>query len=150
MTLSPTALWLIAGVLFMAAEAFGTPGIGMLFAGLGAITTGAAVYFGWLAEDATTAQFIVFFAAAAVFAVLLWKPLQRFRLGKNGGYNNIVGETAYVGSSGISRDNGGEVTWSGTIMRAEMAPDAPPGRLEAGAAVVITAVHGNKLVVKPK
>ena len=148
--MSTITLWLIAGVAFMAAEAFGAPGVGLLFAGLGAIATGAALYLGIIAEDATTAQFVAFFTTTAAFAFLLWKPLKRFRLGKSGGYSNMIGDTAYVGSQGLAKGRPGEDTWSGTIMKAELAADAKEENLEAGSAVAIVEVVGAKLIVTPK
>lgn len=144
-------LWLIAGVVFLMAEALGASGIGLLFAGFGALVVGTALQLGFIAGEATITQFILFFAATAAFAFLLWKPLQRFRLNHaRGGYSNIIGETAYVGSGGLSRGKVGEVTWSGTIMQAELAHGVHTDRLDAGTAVTIVEITGAKLIVKPK
>ncbi len=140
-------LWLLAGVVFLGVEALGIPGVGMLFAGLGAIITGAAIYLHIIAEDATLTQFTVFFIATAVSAAVLWKPLQKRKT--RGGYSNMVGDTAYVGSAGLD-SKGGEVTWSGTIMRAQIARGVQAERLEAGSQVTIVEISGNILIVKPK
>ncbi len=143
-------IWLIAGVLFFALEAIGISGIGFLFAGFGATTVGTLVYYGILDAGNTITQFIVFFVSTAIWAMLLWKPLQKFRL-RNGsqGYSNMVGETAYVGSNGIDA-KGGEVTWSGTIMKAQIASGVSQSRLEAGSQVTIVDIVGTTLMVKPK
>lgn len=142
--------WLLAGVFLLLTEAFGFPGIGLMFAGLGALTTGFGLYFGWLAAGAVPLQFAVFFIASALWAALLWNPIQKRRLpGKTGGYSNIIGDTAYVGSEGLTRHKG-EVTWSGTIMKARLTEDADVDRMEAGSAVTIVAVSGTTLMVKPK
>lgn len=149
--MTPTTLWLIAGVAFMLMEAFGLPGVGFMFAGLGAIMTGVGLQFGLIAEDATTAQWTVFFIATAFWAWLLWKPLQRFHLNRQARqYQNMVGDTAYAGSSGLKKGAAGEATWSGTIMKAELAADAGVESIPGGAAVVIVDVKGATLVVKPK
>ena len=71
-------------------------GIGLFFSGLGAITVGTALWFHAVTEDAQVTQWVIFFGAAAVWAVLLWKPIQKFRR-PSPGYNNIIGETAYAG-----------------------------------------------------
>ncbi len=142
-------IWLLTGVLFMAAEAMGVTGVGLLFAGLGATVVGILLHLGQLAPDAHVNQFVVFFFASAAWAAILWKPMQRFRLRNQGGYNNIVGETAFVGSSGLTR-TGGEVTWSGTIMKAQIAPGVASDQLEAGSQVTIVDVAGATLIVKPK
>ena len=147
----PSAVWMVVSVLFLLIEAFGIPGVGLMFAGLGALVAGLSVFSGAVAEDNHNAQFILFFVFSLVWAVLLWKPMQKFRVGKrHGEYHNIIGTTAYVGGSGISRKDGGEVTWSGTIMRAELAASAAVDRIESGAVVVIVEVTGATLVVKPK
>lgn len=151
MDIASSYLWLIAGVVFMALEALGAPGVGFLFAGLGAVTVGSTVYFGMVAEDATVLQFTLFFVATAAWAFLLWKPLQKFHLSnKPQGYSNMVGDTAYVGSSGLHMGKEGEVTWSGTIMKARLESGASVMSLAPGDAVIITDVKGATLIVKPK
>lgn len=143
-------IWLVAGVLFFALEAIGISGIGFLFAGFGATTVGSLVYYGTLPQEDIINQFVVFFVTTALWAVLLWKPLQKFRLRNPAqGYNNMIGETAYVGASGID-EKGGEVTWSGTIMKAQIANGASAKRLEAGSQVTIVDIVGTTLMVKPR
>jgi len=144
-------VWLVAGVVLMAIEAFGFPGTGLLFAGLGAVVAGAAVYLNIINNDAHVTQFITFFVATAAWAYLLWKPLKKFRVARpQGEFHNIIGDTAYVGSNGLTKRAGGEVTWSGTIMKAQLAKHVPVEMLEAGAQVTIVEVSGATLIVKPK
>ena len=148
---NPGYLWSVAAVGFMLLEAFGLPGVGLMFAGIGALMVGLSIFAHVILLDDYTLQLIVFFTFSVISALLLWKPLQRFRVGRGRGeYSNIVGGTAYVGAGGISRKHGGEVTWSGTIMRAELARSCPVELVDAGAAVVITEVHNATLVVTPK
>ncbi len=145
-------VWLAAGVAFMLLEAFGLPGVGLVFAGLGALMAGLCIFSGVLTQDQVALQFTVFFLASMGWALLLWKPMQKLRVGSKhkGTYNNIVGGTAYVGSNGITRKHGGEVTWSGTIMRAELCPSCGDVSIAPGAQVVITALTGATLIVKQK
>ena len=149
MDIAISYIWLIAGVLMLFVEAFGLPGVGIMFAGVGAIIVGMALKLGILSDVDLVAQFSLFFAATAVSAIALWKPLQKFRLGKSPGYSNMVGDTAYVGASGLSHAQGGEVTWSGTIMRAKIAEHAGVEHIAAGTPVIITAISGTTLIVKP-
>jgi len=143
-------LWLAAGVALVALDVL-VAGIGFMFAGFAAIMVGTAIMMGVIGVNAHIFQATVFCATTALFAVLLWKPMKRFRVGdKHHEYHNIVGEVAYVGSNGISRSRGGEVTWSGTIMRAQLAKDVAGDSLEAGSQVTIVAVSGATLTVKPK
>lgn len=147
--MTPSHLWLLTGVLLIVFEAFGLSGIGLSFAGLGALTAGGLIEAGAIAEGATVTQFAVCVISAAIWALLLWNALKKFK--KHGSrYSNIIGDTAYVGSSGLQKGIVGEVTWSGTIMRAELAKHSPVAVLEAGAQVTIVELIGAKLVVKPK
>ena len=143
-------IWLIAGVLALLAEIVGAAGFGLFFVGFGAITVGALVNQNMIVPDNHLMQVVVFFAATALWAAILWKPLQKFRISrKSGGFNNIVGDTAMVGDKGVSAHDG-EVLWSGTIMKAQLAPDAGLSRLGAGAVVEIVDMRGAMLIVKPK
>lgn len=144
-------LWLGAGVLLLLVETIVAPGIGLLFAGLGALVAGAALCAGWLADDAVAMQFTVFFVASGVSAIMLWKPMQRMKhKHKSEGYSNVVGETAQVAAGGIARVGGGNALWSGTIMKAELCPRCTVERLEEGVPVTIVEVRGATLVVTPK
>ena len=142
-------IWLLAGIAMLLVEALGIPGVGFLFAGLGAIATGTALELGLIAHNAMTTQWLVFFASTILIAAALWKPMKKMRAGKTG-YQNMVGDTAYVGSNGLDKHRGGEVTWSGTIMKAMLAKGVTTERMEAGAPVIITDVSGSTLIVKPQ
>ena len=143
--------WLAAGVCLMLLEAVGITGVGLIFSGLGAVIVGTAIQLGWVQNGAYVLQCIIFFIATSAWSFLLWKPLQKFRSGKRAaGYRNIVGDTAYAGSNGITRKNGGEATWSGTIMKAELAANTLTDKVEGGSQVEIVDVKGATLVVKPK
>lgn len=145
--LSTSALWLIAGIVFLALEAFGATGVGFFFAGLGALITGLLVEAGVAADDSLL-QFAIFFAFTTVSAVLLWKPIKRFRVGSGKQeYSNIVGETAIVAEGGIGAQ-GGSAQWSGTLMKAELAPGEGP--IAAGVAVEIIGTRGATLIVRSK
>ena len=148
--INPVYIWLLVGVVLVALEILGISGVGFLFAGLGALTVGAAIDLHWLSADATVYQFVLCFAAAAVWTALLWIPIKRHRQHGRRDYSNIIGDTAYVGSNGITKKKGGEATWSGTIMKAQLAPDAHIDSLEAGAQVTIVGITGATLIVKPK
>lgn len=140
-------LWLIAGVACFALEAIGMSGIGFLFAGLGALTVGSLVTA--MPELSLLQQGVIFLAATALWAALLWKPLRKYRGAETkNGYQNMIGDTVYIGAQGLAPGAIGEATWSGTIMKAELAPGAEA--LAAGAAAVIISVTGNTLIVKSK
>jgi membrane protein implicated in regulation of membrane protease activity len=76
MTLAPSILWLLAGAALLALEAFGIPGIGFLFIGLGAIVTGIAVEAGMTNSGDYVSQFAIFFVTSGALTVLLWRKLK--------------------------------------------------------------------------
>lgn len=149
--LSVATCWLIAGALMLALEAFGIPGVGLLFVGLAAIVVGILVQFGILGAEAHVLQFAIFFGMSAVTAASLWKTLKRWRTNPKtaGSYQNMVGDSATVGAGGLKAGSGGQVTWSGTIMEAQLDSSAGAVELAPGTLVEITAVKGNRLTVKP-
>lgn len=151
MEISVTYIWLFAGVMMLMAEALGISGVGLLFAGLGCFTVGIFLNIEMIGQDATLLQFVVFLMATAFWTAVLWKPMRRFYSNRQqGGYKNMVGDTAYIGSNGLVKGKAGEATWSGTIMKAELSPDAAVNTLEAGAQAVIVDVRGATLIVTPK
>lgn len=144
-----SAIWLLTGAALLALEAFGFPGVGFLFAGLGAILVGLLVELGLIATEALVAQWAVFFLATALSAILLWQKLKRWRLNpESPQYSNIVGTEAMVTQTLIA-DLEGQVKWSGTLMRARLAPGTV-AELLAGAPVIVRQVDGNVLIVAPK
>lgn len=141
--------WLIASGAFFLLEAFGVPGVGFLFAALGAIAAAGAVSLGLIADEAIILQLAICFVVTALSAALLWRKLKAWRMNPNAPhYSNIVGtegETVEM----LSGDKLGTVRWSGTLMRARLADPSQPA-IPAGATVRITAIDGNVLIVTTK
>lgn len=150
----PVYVWLVFGAALILFEAFTAPGLGLFLVGLGALCTGIVIESGLLADSATALQFVSFFSFTIAWAVLLWKPLVKFRAkgkGKNAReFNNMVGDSAVVAGNGLKRGETGQVLWSGTVMNAEIDDSVQVDALLAGAQVEIKSVSGNKLKVIPK
>jgi len=145
--MSPYILWLAFGVVCFVIEALVVSGVGFLFAGLGALTVGSIITA--YPEIIPLQQGVLFLGTTALWAAFLWKPLQKF-LGKSSGkgYQNLIGDTCYIGGAGLQKGMVGEATWSGTIMRAQLADGIDI--LLPGAAATITGITGNTLIVKPQ
>lgn len=141
-------VWMIAGALFIVLEAFMIPGIGFLFAGLGAITVGLITATGLVQFDHLIPQMAWFFAATTFWAVVLWKPLKRFRIGKNESYKNIIGDQAIVVGKPLEAGKTGEVKWSGTTMSARIVDGDISTAIPVGNEVEIVKLSGNLLLVK--
>lgn len=145
--MSPSILWLIAGAALLALEAFGIPGIGFLFIGLGALGTAITIEIGVIDAADYVSQFATFFITSAGFTILLWKRLKAWRIGKGAGFSNMVGDSAVVGKGGLIKGKEGTIQWSGTTMRASLAADAADA-VNEGNQVTIVAVKGNVVTVK--
>ncbi len=145
--MSPTILWLIAGGFFIAIEIFGVPGIGFLFAGIGAMLMGGAIEFGIIAAENTSLQFTLFFAISCISAAMMWKKLKTHR---KPAYSNMIGTEAIVAAPGLVGNKEGQVKWSGTLMRARLVPNAGYDAVAEDTAVIIKQVEGNLLLVAPK
>ncbi len=151
--LSPPFIWLIVGVVCVALEALGVSGVGFFFAGLAALCVGVLVELGLIGVDGTVMQLAAFFGLTAIWTFLLWAPLRKFRMNlgkKEHGYSNMIGDTAIVSGAGLKPGITGDVIWSGTVMKAELAPSAGEIEVAAGSQVVIVSVRGATLIVEPK
>lgn len=145
-------VWLIIGVVLFAMEAFGLPGIGLMFAGIGALAAGIGIQVGLIAADAYALQGVVFLLATAAVTVLLWKPIQKFRLQTKQKplYDTLIGGTATVIGGPLIKGTEGQISWSGTIMKAELAETAPFAELPEGTRVTIVETRGSMAMVVPK
>ena len=150
-TLPAHYIWLIIGVGLLALEAFGLPGVGFLFAGLGALTVGLLLEMGLLAPAAYLWQITALFLFTACWTLLLWKPLQKFRLRvkQKPAYDNLIGALATVHGAPLQPGRQGQVAWSGTFLQAELAPSVKE-EMPVGARVVIEEARGALVIVSPK
>lgn len=147
--MSPYILWLALGVVCFIIETLVVSGVGFLFAGLAALTAGSALTA--FPEMPALQQWMVFFISGILWATLLWRPLQKLRgKGPKHRYHNMIGDTAYIAANGLKKDEVGEATWSGTIMKARLADDVTMEQIAGGTEVQIANVTGNTLIVRPK
>ncbi len=146
---NPSYIWLTIGVILIIGEFFAAPGLGIVFAGLGALATGGLIEFGVI--ESTTAQIITFCAATAIWALLLWKPLKRALSvkAKGKGESHIIGTEAKAAKGGVSKVAGNAV-WSGTIMKARLSKDAKLEKLEEDAIAKVIDLDGSTLILDIK
>lgn len=147
--LNPSYIWLVAGVLVIVIEFFVAPGLGIVFAGMGAIVVGALLELGVI--ESVTSQIISFAVATALWALLLWKPLKRALANKAAGKgeSHIIGTTAIVAKGGVNKV-AGNAKWSGTIMKARLAKDAKIEKLKEGDLAEVVDLDGSTLILKLK
>lgn len=150
----PVNAWLAAGAFIIAFEAFTVPGLGLFLGGLGALCTALLIKAGVVKETSTAAQFAWCFGVTVGWALLLWKPLQKYRLKRRARNtevktNNLIGEIVIVGEGGLKQGEVGQVIWSGTVMNAEL-ESSHAHDLPQGAKAQVHSVSGNILKVTPR
>ena len=147
--INPSSIWLIAGALLIILEIILFPGIGFLFAGLGAISVGAVLIVGLI--DSLSAQLILFFLSTGFWTAIIWKPLKKFIAGKESGFDDMVGSMAVVFGQSIEKGRIGKVKWSGTIMKCQFDPLAEGLDIIAPETeVIITGVSKGILIIRAK
>lgn len=141
-------IWVLSGVALISIEVFMVPGIGFLFAGLGAISVGIALMAGLFISF--TAQVTWFFCLTAIWAAVLWWPLRRAYRRPDSGYADMVGDIATVGPDGLQKGKLGQVRWSGTIMNCRLDEGCDQEKLNPETEVKILKVSDGILIVKPE
>lgn len=148
MQFSDSTLWMIAGAVLIVIETTMMPGIGFLFAGLGAITTGALMLAGMAQAD--TGQWTWFFASTALWTVVLWVPLRNFYNRSSSGYEDMHGQVVRTLEGGIKKGEITKVKYSGSFMNARLTDDSPTDFIPAGKELEIIKVEKGILIVRPK
>ena len=149
--LSSEIFWLFLGFALILMEIFAVmPGIGLLFAGLGALCTALLLYNIPEYAISLAGQVVWFLAFGAFWAAVLWKPMKKWRLpsGSSQTYNDMIGQEVTITGLDLTKERMGQVLWSGTVMNARLAPEDMQDVMPVGSLAVIAIVEGNTLIVK--
>ena len=149
--LSSEIFWLFLGVALILMEIFAVmPGIGLLFAGLGALCTALLLYNIPEYAISLAGQVVWFLAFGAFWAAVLWKPMKKWRLpsGSSQTYNDMIGQEVTITGSDLTKERMGQVLWSGTVMNARLIPEDAQDALPVESLAIIVTVDGNTLIVQ--
>jgi membrane protein implicated in regulation of membrane protease activity len=149
MDISISVSWLLLGLLFVAIEAFGLPSVGFLFAGLAAIIVSVLLEGNVLDASNSTLCIGIWFLITTCFAIILWKPMKKWRTTKHSAThtsNGMIGDKAIILNKDLEPLQLGAASWSGTIMNARLAPSQST-TITVGTEATITAVEGNTLIL---
>lgn len=124
-------------------------GIGLIFAGLGAITVGALVNFhvidildSWLLEIAA------FLILTFLWTVILWKPFKKLTKGEGKKYQDIINQEAQIyDENGLEKGKTGNIKWSGSIVKARIAEDSSLLRIAKDESVYIVGKEDGALII---
>ncbi len=135
----PSNLWVFIGIILIIIEVSVIPGIGFLFAGLGALTLAGLLLVDMANIEGALEHIAYFFFFTTVWAVILWRPLKNAIKNKNGEkYENFAGTTA-VTVKPFTVGSISEVKWNGTTMKARIDSSSETSEIDAGVKVW---VHG--------
>lgn len=146
-----TTFWFMIGFALLVIEvlAFGMGSGVLLFAGIGALLTGALMGLGIL--PATWLAGIAGFAiGSSASAVLLWKPLKHIQDNtavSQKPTSDLIGHTFRLEQE-ISPATPGTTRYSGIEWRVELADNADDDRIEAGASVEVVSVDAGLFRVR--
>jgi membrane protein implicated in regulation of membrane protease activity len=142
--------WFILCVILFMLEVLGASGIGLFFGGIAACLVGLLVELKIITAESFVTQWSVWFFITGLIAVILYKPIQKWRTNPNATeqFNNIIGTKATVGTGGLMLGKPGKVHWSGTLMNAAIIDGSAREAFLEGEIVEIADVRGNQLLVK--
>lgn len=144
--------WLGLGFLLLAIEliAFGLGSGVLLFGSIGAVITGAMLWFG-IIPDSFIYAVACFAVSTAIATAALWYPLKKLQSGAelgNDRSSDIIGHT-FVLSGDISRTEHVQQKYSGIQWRVEPSQDFPDKPIAAGTQVQVAAVSVGVFFVEP-
>ena len=139
-----TNIWLVVGILLILIDVVQLPGVGLVFLGLGALSTCISLAY----YDVHNYQLPIFGISSFVWFVILYKPIKHFLQNKHGtdtDVKDIVGSVVVVVEAPLTSKEEGKVKWSGTIMRAQLDPSIS-SHVAVGSNLVVQSVRGNLLI----
>lgn len=144
--------WFMLGFILLAIElvAFGMASGVLLFAGIGALITGALFALGILPES-WIAGIASLGISSSASAVLLWKPFKKIQDGSNVDHtptSDLIGYKFRLDTE-ISTTVPGKTRYSGIEWKVEIALDAGVDAIAAGEVVEVTSVDAGLFRVRP-
>ena len=145
-------LWLALGFTLMVIElvAFGLGSGVLLFGSVGALITGASLWFGVI-PNLFIAAVGCFAVSSAIATALLWYPLKRMQSGAelgNDRSSDLIGHTFTLGGD-INRTVFAQQKYSGINWRVEPSQDLANPAIKAGTPVKVTSVSVGAFFVQP-
>lgn len=145
-----SGFWFALGFLLLAIEilAFGFGSGVLLFGSVGALITGALLYFNVVSAD-WLISIASFGLASAAAALLLWVPFKKLQSGAklgNDRSSDLIGHTFRLDSS-VTRTENSHTRYSGVDWRVELSDNSVQEQLESGSRVRVAAVNAGVFYV---
>ena len=144
---TPYIMWFLLAAVLIIVELMLLQGAGVIFVAFSAITMGILHIVGIGESISTIGQIALFLLFTAVWAGLLWKPLQKITHQTGENYHDMVGNMVTVWEKDLKRKKVGYVYWGDTKMRAMIAQSSESNILKAKSDCWIHDVKNGILIV---
>ncbi len=138
---SQSLLWIILGITLILTEVIVMPGVGLITAGMAAITLAALIIFKLVDGSDFFTNLAYFFSFTIMWWVIIWRPLKssmKKHKDTAKSYTNIIGTYGAVDEpEGLIEGRIGYIKWSGTRMRARIRPESSAKEIKNGDTVWI-------------
>lgn len=139
-------IWMIVGLLILFLEMFLASGVGLLFIGLGVITTYLILQFDIIDINQRDLHIAIFLLSSILWALILYFPLCYIKKSQSN-YHDIVGSLIILDKD-IEKGVISSILWSGVQMRAALDDKEKSLVLRKGVRVKVQRVTGNVLYLK--
>lgn len=139
-------IWSSMGILLLIIECFVMEGIGILFAGLSAITVATITYINIDTMNGSIGtELFLFFLFTFIWGGILWLPLHHiYGYAAEDKYKNVIGSFGTVHDP-LSKEEIGTISWGGTLVKARLDEKSNFEALESKTHVKITHVTDDGL-----
>ena len=144
-TQNPGVLWIVFAAALIVFEVT-VPGIGGLFSAVAALTIGALMILEIIVPQSFVEQLAYFFGFTILWAIILWKPLQKLMQGEEP-FSDIIGTRGIIAEGDLKKGKPGKVKWSGVNMNAELSEHYDKDTIKNGSDVWIVGKSGMTLIV---
>ena len=149
---NPANVWFVIGFSLLAIEilAFGMGSGVLLFGSIGALITGALLWFGVL-ENSWIFSVACFAIASALTTIALWVPFKKLQSGTelgNDRSSDLIGYQFRVDSN-VTRMDEGKYRYSGVDWRVRLSEDTDKESISQGALVRVVGVDPGVFFVVP-
>lgn len=150
MMIDPQIFWFVLAVTMIAMEVVLGMTVVLLSSGLAAFAVGLLIINNVIPQYEGVWQAAAFCGMTIVWCLFLWRPMKKIlrqRVHAKAAYSNIVGQNVILSQTLIKGDVG-NVEWSGTIFKAQMADDCDVAQIDPKKHATIVAVKNNVLIIK--
>jgi membrane protein implicated in regulation of membrane protease activity len=134
--------WLLIGLIFIVIDIINFSIVGLIFLGLGAISTSIYLIF----FNINDCQMIFFIISSLIWFLLFYKPIKDYlSKNKNSKVSDIIDSFVVVVDEAIHINSIGKVKWSGVLFNAAL-DSSSSSQAQVGEILQVKEIIGNRLI----